>query len=212
MNSIILENVSKSFGDRRILQETNLELEENGIYGFVGANGSGKTVLFKIICGLLRPTTGEVRVNGATLGKDLDFAPDTGILIETPSFIPYESGFRNLKELAAIQKKISAQQVRQAIVRVGLDDKDRKWVGKYSLGMKQRLGLAQAIMEDPALLILDEPFNALDKQGTSQMRQMMLDLRSQGKTILIASHNQKDIDMLCDAVYEIDAGVLSRER
>lgn len=207
---ITLENVSKRFQDQTVLQETTVSFAAGQIHGIIGHNGSGKTVMFKIICGLLRPTTGTVTVNGSVLGKDADFAPDTGLLIETPSFIPYESGLRNLKELAAIQKKIKEPEIRAAIRRVGLSDTDKKWVGKYSLGMKQRLGIAQAIMEDPTLLILDEPMNGLDKTGVADMRELLLQLRQEGKTILLASHNQEDIQTLCDTVSEIDGGRLTR--
>ena len=166
-------------------------------------------MLFKLICGLLRPTTGTITVQGKQLGKDCDFAPDVGVLIETPSFISYESGYRNLRDLAAIRKKITAEEVRAAIRSVGLDDTDKKWVGKYSLGMRQRLGIAQAIMEHPALLILDEPMNGLDRGGVEEMRKLFGSLRDNGTTILLASHAAEDIDLLCDKVYEVSDGIVT---
>ncbi len=206
---IILENISKTFKDKTVLQNTSLTIEDGIIVGFVGRNGSGKTVLFKLICGLLRPTTGTVTVQGKQLGKDCDFAPDVGVLIETPSFISYESGFRNLRDLAAIRKKITPEEVRAAIRSVGLDDTDKKWVGKYSLGMRQRLGIAQAIMEHPSLLILDEPMNGLDRSGVEEMRRLFSSLRDNGTTILLASHAAEDIDLLCDTVYEVSDGIVT---
>ena len=206
---IVLENVSKSFKEKTVLQKTDLTIEKGKITGFVGRNGSGKTVLFKLICGLLRPTTGTITVQGKQLGKDCDFAPDVGVLIETPSFISYESGYRNLRDLAAIRKKITPEEVRTAIRSVGLDDTDKKWVGKYSLGMRQRLGIAQAIMEHPALLILDEPMNGLDRSGVEEMRKLFSSLRDNGTTILLASHAAEDIDLLCDTVYEVSDGIVT---
>ena len=208
---IVLENVSKTFKDKTVLQPLDLTVERGTITGFIGRNGSGKTVLFKLICGLLLPSTGSVTVDGVRLGKDADFAPNTGVLIETPGFIGYESGLRNLRDLAAIRKKINTAQVKDAIRAVGLDPEDKKRVGKYSLGMRQRLGIAQAIMEDPSLLILDEPMNGLDKDGVADMRVLFRKLRDEGKTILLASHSAEDIDLLCDAVYELDKGKMERK-
>ena len=209
---IILENVSKTFHDKTVLQKTDLTVESGTITGFVGRNGSGKTVLLKLICGLMLPTTGTVTVDGVQVGRDRDFAPDAGVLIETPSFINYESGLRNLRDLAAIRRKISVEQVKDAIRLVGLDPEDKKRVGKYSLGMRQRLGIAQAIMEDPSLIILDEPMNGLDKEGVEEMRVLFSNLRGEGKTILLASHSAEDVDLLCDAVYELDKGRMERVR
>ena len=209
---IILENVSKTFHDKTVLQKTDLTVESGTITGFVGRNGSGKTVLLKLICGLMLPTTGTVTVDGVQVGRDRDFAPDAGVLIETPSFINYESGLRNLRALAAIRRKISVEQVKDAICLVGLDPEDKKRVGKYSLGMRHRLGIAQAIMEDPSLIILDEPMNGLDKEGVEEMRVLFSNLRGEGKTILLASHSAEDVDLLCDAVYELDNGAMERVR
>lgn len=206
---VVLDNVSKTFKDKTVLQKTSLTIESGRITGFIGRNGSGKTVLFKLICGLMLPTTGTVTVDGVRVGKDRDFAPDTGVLIETPSFISYESGLRNLRDLAAIRRKIATGDVREAIRLVGLDPDDRKRVGKYSLGMRQRLGIAQAIMERPSLIILDEPMNGLDRSGVEDMRAVFAKLRDEGKTILLASHAAEDIEILCDAVYELENGTVS---
>ena len=206
---IVLENVSKSFQDKTVLQATDLTIEAGRITGFIGRNGSGKTVLFKLICGLLRPTTGTVTVDGVRLGKDADFPPDLGVLIETPGFINYESGLRNLRDLAAIRKKVTLDEVKDAIRMVGLDPEDKKHVGKYSLGMRQRLGIAQAIMEDPSVIILDEPMNGLDRSGVEDMRVLFARLRDAGKTILLASHSAEDIKLLCDTVYEIENGIVA---
>ena len=206
---VVLDNVSKTFKDKTVLQKTSLTIESGRITGFIGRNGSGKTVLFKLICGLMLPTTGIVTVDGVRVGKDRDFAPDTGVLIETPSFISYESGLRNLRDLAAIRRKIATDDVREAIRLVGLDPDDRKRVGKYSLGMRQRLGIAQAIMERSSLIILDEPMNGLDRSGVEDMRAVFAKLRDEGKTILLASHAAEDIEILCDAVYELENGMVS---
>ena len=213
MNSIIkLENLSKSFGEDLVLKNVNREFEEGKIHGIVGNNGSGKTVMMKCVCGFLQPSQGRVFVNYKQVGKEVDFPENMGIIIETPGFLPNLSGLKNLELLASLQRRIHKEIIRQTIRRVGLDPDMKKPVGKYSLGMRQRLGIAQAIMEDPSLLVLDEPFNGLDKNGTGQMRTLIKDLREQGKTILLASHNQTDIDELCDTVCEMDAGVMTMIR
>jgi ABC-2 type transport system ATP-binding protein len=207
--AVRVQNVSKDFGQERVLKNVTRDFETGKIHGIVGNNGSGKTVLMKCICGFLLPTEGKVIVNGKRVGKDVDFPPDLGLIIETPGFLPQMSGARNLEILASLNRKIGLKEIAAAIRRVGLDPLLKKPVGKYSLGMRQRLGIAQAIMEDPALLVLDEPLNGLDKHGVLEMRTLIKDLRSEGKTILLASHNQGDIDELCDTVCEMDAGVLT---
>ena len=186
-----------------------MQFEKGRIHGLIGRNGSGKTMLMKCICGFVRPTSGTVQVAGKQIGKDCDFPESVGIIIETPGFIPYYSGFRNLKLLADLNKRIGKEEIRRTMLKVGLDPELKRHVRKYSLGMRQRLGLAQAIMENPDLLILDEPMNGLDKEGVADMRKYLLDLKAQGKTILIASHSAEDIDILCDTVCEMDKGVLS---
>ena len=201
MTAIEIKNVSKKFKDKIVIDKVSLELPTGQIHGLIGRNGSGKTVLMKMIVGFLKPDNGIINVFGNTIGKDTDFAKNIGVIIETPGFLPFESGFSNLKYLASIRGIISNEEIKSAISSVGLNPDDKKHVGKYSLGMRQRLGLAQAIMENPDLLILDEPMNGLDKDGVRDMRQYLLNLKEQGKTILIASHSAEDIDVLCDTVY-----------
>ena len=212
MNIISVKNLSKDFGQERVLKSVSRDFEKGKIHGIVGNNGSGKTVLMKCICGFLIPTEGEVIVNGKRVGKDVDFPHDMGLIIETPGFLPNMTGVKNLEILASLNKKIGLEEIAAAIRRVGLDPLMKKPVGKYSLGMRQRLGIAQAIMEDPTLLILDEPLNGLDKHGVREMRQLIKGLKERGKTILLASHNQGDIDELCDTVCEMDAGVMTMIR
>ena len=208
-NAIQVKNLFKDFGQDRVLKCVNRDFESGKIHGIVGNNGSGKTVLMKCICGFLLPTEGTVIVNGRRVGKDVDFPLDLGVIIETPGFLPGVTGVKNLEILASLNKKIGLSEIADAIRRVGLDPHMKKPVGKYSLGMRQRLGIAQAIMEDPSLLILDEPLNGLDKHGVAEMRKLIKGLKEQGKTILLASHNQGDIDELCDTVCEMDAGVMT---
>ena len=208
-SAISVQNVSKTFGDATVLQDVSREFEAGRVHGIVGNNGSGKTVLMKCICGFLPPTSGRILVRGKQVGRDMDFPDDTGIIIETPGFLPGLTGVKNLELLASLRRRVDREGIRQTIRRVGLDPDSKKPVGKYSLGMRQRLGIAQAIMENPSLLILDEPFNGLDKNGVADMRQVIKGLREQGKTIILASHNQMDIDELCDTVCEMDAGVMT---
>lgn len=203
-------HVTKRFGEDMVLKEVNLELETGRVYGIVGNNGSGKTVLMKCICGFLTVTTGTIRVFGKQIGKDIDFPESLGVIIETPGFLTNLTGRRNLEILADMKRKISKADIRMVLKKVGLDPDMKKPVAKYSLGMRQRLGIAQAIMEDPHLLILDEPFNGLDKNGVREIRKILLELKSEGKTILLASHNEEDIRILCDHVYEMDGGVLQK--
>lgn len=210
--AIKVENVSKDFAQERVLRSVTREFESGLIHGIVGNNGSGKTVLMKCICGFLMPTEGKITVNGQIVGKDVDFPGNMGLIIETPGFLPNVSGVKNLEILASLNKKIGLSEIAEAIRTVGLDPKLNKPVGKYSLGMRQRLGIAQAIMEDPKLLILDEPLNGLDKHGVAEMRALIKSLKAKGKTILLASHNQADIDELCDTVCEMDAGVMTMLR
>ena len=189
-----------------LLDHVSYQCEQGKIHGIVGRNGSGKTLLMKCICGFIRPNEGHIYVRDKEIGKDIAFPPDTGIIIETPGFIPYYSGYRNLKVLAAINNRISRKDIENAMYQVGLDPTMKKRVATYSLGMRQRLGIAQAIMEDPSLIILDEPFNGLDKHGVEEMREYFLSLKKKGKTILLTSHNTEDIEYLCDTVVEMDHG------
>ncbi|MCI9191966.1 ABC transporter ATP-binding protein [Acutalibacter muris] len=203
-SGIIVENVYKSFGRETVLEDVSLSIPPGEIAGVVGNNGSGKTVLMKCICGFLRPDKGSVTVNGVRVGRDRDFPPSLGIIIETPGFIPNMSGYRNLKTLASLRGLIGKREILAALDRVGLAKSAHKAVSKYSLGMRQRLGIAQAVMEDPAVLILDEPFNGLDKSTAEDMRGLLIELRDRGKAILLASHNARDIEELCGWVYEMD--------
>lgn len=204
---IVVEHLFKSFGRDRVLNDVNINIPRGSIHGVVGNNGSGKTVLMKCICGFMRQDKGKVYVNGAEIGKDEDFPESLGMIIETPGFLPNVSGYKNLKILADLRSRVGRQEIRASIAKVGLDPDMRKPVSKYSLGMRQRLGIAQAIMENPDVLILDEPFNGLDKNTVLKMRKLILDMRDQGKAILLASHNAVDIEELCDRVYEMEIGV-----
>lgn len=206
---ISVQGVTKVYGQQVVLKNVSLSCTGGKIYGLIGRNGSGKTVLLKCICGIVQPTDGEISVWGKRIGKDVDFPDNIGFIIETPGFLPHESGLSNLKNLAAIQKKIGIHEIRENMKLVGLDPDLKKPVGKYSLGMRQRLGIAQAIMEKPKLLILDEPMNGLDNQGVADVRELLLALKKSGVTILLASHFKDDIAYLCDEVYQMDAGILS---
>lgn len=201
---VIVEHVYKSFGKEHVLQDVNLKILPGHIFGIVGNNGSGKTVLMKCICGFMRADQGDVYVNGDHIGYGCDFPKNLGLIIETPGFLPGVSGYKNLKILAALKGKIGRKEITDTLNRVGLDSAMKKPVAKYSLGMRQRLGIAQAIMEDPDVLILDEPFNGLDKVGVVQMRELLKELKNQGKAILLASHNARDIEELCDEVHDME--------
>lgn len=209
-DKIELIHVTKKFGQELVLKEVNLTLEQGRVYGIVGNNGSGKTVLMKCICGFLIPTTGLIQVFGSSIGQDVDFPESLGVIIETPGFLTNLTGRKNLEILAGMRRKIGPAEILQVLEKVGLDPTLKKPVANYSLGMRQRLGIAQAIMEDPKLLILDEPFNGLDKHGVGEIRKLLLELKEEGKTILLASHNEEDIRILCDEVYEMDGGVLRK--
>lgn len=205
---IEVQNVVKRFRDQVVLKNVSISFEKGQIHGIVGRNGSGKTVLFKCICGLMHPEEGVIFVNGKRVGRDVDMPEDIGAIIEAPGFLPNYSGYKNLRFLANIRRKIGKEEILNVLKTVGLDPESRKHVGKYSLGMRQRLGIAQAIMEDPEILILDEPMNGLDNAGVQDIRALLLELKVQGKTILLASHNHEDIAALCDTVHEMDGGVL----
>lgn len=205
---IQVENVTKRFGDVTALDRVTVSFEAGKIYGITGRNGSGKTVLFKTIMGYLKPTEGSIVVGDREIGKDMDFADNMGIIIENPGFLSHYTGYKNLEYLASIRKIIGKEQIRESMVRVGLEPDSKKKVGKYSLGMRQRLGIAQAIMENPEILILDEPMNGLDNQGVEDVRKILLSLKAEGKTIILASHQKEDLEVLCDKIYEMDHGRL----
>jgi ABC-2 type transport system ATP-binding protein len=205
MCSIKIINVSKKIKKHFVLHDINLHIISNQVYGFVGRNGSGKTMLFRAICGLIS-TTGIIEMNGEVIGKDISFPSDMGLVLENIGLYPEYSGFENLKMLASICKKIDDKQIKTAILRVGLDPSDKRPIRKYSLGMKQRILLAQAIMENPKLLILDEPTNALDINGVDMIRTIIKEEKENGATILISSHNTQDIEQLCDVVVTMGNG------
>ena len=211
MAMISVEHVSLTIGTAQILRDVSARFEEGQIHGIVGRNGSGKTMLMKCICGFIRPDSGKILLDRKQVGRDVDFPPDLGLLIETPGFVPYYSGLKNLELLAAINRRASKERLNVCMEQLGLGDAKNKRVSKYSMGMRQRLGIAQAVMEDPQLLILDEPLNGLDEQGVEDIRTLLLELRGQGKTILLSSHNREDIDLLCDSVCKMAGGVLTDE-
>ncbi len=206
MEYVEICHVTKKFGDDTVLCDIHITMKKGKVYGISGNNGSGKTVLMKCICGFLPVTTGKIRVGEKVIGTEIDFPESIGIIIETPGFLTNLTGMRNLEILAGLRGNISKNEIRSAIRKAGLDPDLKKSVAKYSLGMRQRLGIAQAIMEDPEFLILDEPFNGLDKHGVADIRDLILELKKQGKTILLASHNSEDIRILCDKVFEMDGG------
>lgn len=202
---VVLRNVCKDIKGARVLDNVNLELESGMVYGFKGKNGSGKTMLMRAISGLIK-VKGEIEIDGKILGKDFTFPPSIGILIENPSFISNYTGFENLKTLASIRERIDDDKIRQTLTEVGLEPDDKRTFKKYSLGMKQRLGIAAAIMEDPDIIILDEPINALDDSGTEQVRQILLKHKQRGALIIIACHDADELEFLSDEIIEIAEG------
>ena len=207
---IQLTNSSKTFGKQTVLQPLTMGFEEGMIHGIIGRNGSGKTVLMKMILGILQPTTGTVIVGDKRIGKDVDFPESAGAIIETIEFIPYMSAYQNLADIAAMRGNLSKTQIKEVLEMVGLGNVGRKHVSKFSMGMRQRLAIAQAVMESPKILILDEPMNGMDEKGVEEMRRLILARKAAGTTIILSSHNIEDIRILCDQVYRIDAGVVRR--
>lgn len=208
-NAIEIRNLTKKFKETVAVNDVTVSFEKGKIHGIVGRNGSGKTVMFKCLLGLFPVTAGEITVLGQEIGDGKRVPKGVGAIIETPGFLPNCTGVQNLSYLMELSGKADKKRIKEVISMVGLDPESKKHVGKYSLGMRQRLGLAQALMEDPELLILDEPMNGLDKNGVAEMRQLFLSLKEQGKTILIASHNPEDTRILCDTLHEMDAGVMT---
>lgn len=204
--SIIINNVSKKIGNDVILDDINLTFEEGKIYGLVGRNGSGKSMILKTICGFIKPDTGFVLVNDNDIYKTCSFPDDTGALLDVPNYIPDLTGFENLQLLAQIQNKIGNDEIIEALKMVNLyESKDKKFK-KYSLGMKQKLGIAQALMENPKIIILDEPFNGLEDESCEKIRKLLIDEKNKNKIIIIATHIKEDIESLCDVVYRVDNG------
>lgn len=211
METVIdVEDVAKNIKGKNLIENITFKQKKGSIIGIIGRNGSGKTVLLKCICGFMKPSSGRIIVSGKPVGENAQLASDIGILIENPGFLSNYSGYRNLKFLADIRHKIGKKEIREYMEVVGLDPDNRKPVKHYSVGMKQRLGIAQSIMEEQDILILDEPMNGLDTLGVNDMRQLFLKLKEKGKTILLTNHMKEDIDILCDEVYMMEAGNMKR--
>ncbi len=208
MDKIIIKDASRDIKGVRVLDNINLELDRGGIYGFIGSNGSGKTMLFRAICGLIKLTEGEIEVLSKKIRKDISFPESLGVIIESIGFWDEYTGFENLYLLSRIKKIIGKKEIMETLTRVGLNPKDKRTYKKYSLGMKQRLGIAEAIMEKPELLVLDEPTNALDDEGVETVRNILFEEKERGATILIASHNKEDISILCDRIFKMSEGRL----
>lgn len=207
---IVVKNLTKSYGNNCVLNNVSVTFSPGLIYGLIGPNSCGKTTLMRCICGFARPTAGTVTVMNQVISKDCDFAPSTGIILETPGFLDNLSGYKNLLLLSGISNKTNKNRIEEALRLVGLNPFDKKPVGKYSLGMRQRLGIAQAIMENPEVLILDEPFNGLDTQGQAEIHKLLQLQKQEGKIIILASHSASDIARACDVVFEIRQGALYR--
>ena len=213
MNKVIIKvrNIQKNFKNNLLFTDINLTLQEGKIYGFIGPNGCGKSILFKILCGFIAPDKGFVEIFNKKLGIDIDFPENTGVLIESPGFLDDFSQYENLKFLASIKNVIGKKEIMNTLKIVGLDVNNKDKVKKFSLGMKQRLGIAQAIMEKPKILILDEPFNGLDKSGVQDIRTLLNKLKKEGKTILLTSHIGNDIDILADNIFEFNNKTLVKK-
>lgn len=207
---LVVKNVSKNIKGNTILSNVNLELESGHIYGFVGVNGSGKTMLFRAISGLMKVSEGEIFLDEKKLHKDMKVLPNLGIIIENAELYPELTGFENLKLLAKLNGKIGENEIREAITKVGLNPDDKRTFKKYSLGMKQRIVLAQAIMEKQDILLLDEPTNALDEEAVYTIRKIIQEEKQRGALILIASHNKEDIHLLSDEVYYVKNGTVTK--
>lgn len=205
-----IQGLSKKFGDNTVLNDINLSFEGGKIYGFIGRNGSGKSVLLKIVCGFYPPTTGVIKLNGKDYTSKNEFPENTRALIEKPKFLPDMSGYENLELLASIQNKIGKKEIEETLERVNLTSEANKKYSKYSLGTKQKLGIAQVLMENPDIMILDEPFNGVEKETASKIRDVLKEEKKKGKIIIIASHIKEDIEGLADVVYEVNAGKIEK--
>lgn len=211
MSEIIIENLSKTIKNNKILDNVNLTFESGHVYGLVGRNGSGKTMLLRAICGLIFPDSGKVIIDGKQLHKDISFPEICGIIIENTDLLPNFSAFDNLKMLSEIKNTANDNMIKSAIKSVGLDPDSKKKVKTFSLGMKQRLSIAQALFEDPDILLLDEPTNALDEDGVNDVRRILLEQKKKNKLIIIASHNKEDISLLSDTVISVSNGRFQRK-
>ena len=209
MTEIKIENMSKKIKSNMILKDIDMELTSGHIYGFRGKNGCGKTMLMRCICGLIIPTEGKIIINGKELHKDIKIPESIGALIENPAFLPQYTGFKNLKMLASLKGKISDEEVKLAINRAGLDPDDKRTYKKYSLGMKQKLGIANAIMGEPDIIVLDEPINALDEISVENVKKVFLELKEKGKLIIAACHDREELEYLCDIIYELKDGEIA---
>lgn len=207
---LVAKNICKKIKGKEILTDINLHLKSGTVYGVVGRNGSGKTMLFRALSGLMRIDKGEVLLDNKILHKDMTVLPNLGIVLENAGLYPEFTGFKNLQMLAKLNNKIGDEEIKEAITRVGLDPLDKRTYKKYSLGMKQRIVLAQAIMEHPDIIMLDEPTNGLDESGVNEIRKIIIEEKQRGALILLASHNKEDIQLLADEVYYMDSGHLSK--
>lgn len=208
MTNIVIQNLSKTIKKNVVIQDISMELQSGTVYGFKGINGSGKTMLMRLICGLIRPTQGEVSINGKVLGKDLSFPESVGVFLENPAFLGSYSGFQNLKLLASIKSVADDEAIRSALSRVGLRPDDHKKYRKYSLGMKQRLGIAAAIMERPDIVILDEPTNSLDADGVNLVKSVIKDEKKRGALVIISCHDAELLQDLSDETFLLEQGRL----
>lgn len=208
MTNIVIQNLSKTIKKNVVIQDISMELQSGTVYGFKGINGSGKTMLMRLICGLIRPTQGEVSINGKVLGKDLSFPESVGVFLENPAFLGAYSGFQNLKLLASIKSVADDEAIRSALSRVGLRPDDHKKYRKYSLGMKQRLGIAAAIMEKPDIVILDEPTNSLDTDGVNLVKSVIKDEKKRGALVIISCHDAELLQDLSDETFLLEQGRL----
>lgn len=208
MTEIAIQNLSKTIKSNAVIQDISMNLKSGVIYGFKGINGSGKTMLMRLICGLIRPTEGEIRINGKTLGKDLSFPESIGVFLENPAFLDSYSGFQNLKILASIKSVATDEDIRATLSRVGLSPNDKKKYRKYSLGMKQRLGIAAAIMEKPDIVILDEPTNSLDADGVMLVKQIVQEEKVRGALVILSCHDGELLKDLSDEIFLLECGHL----
>ena len=212
MNELVIsiKNAYKKFGEQVVLNDVSLEIYKGRIYGIIGRNGSGKTVLFKSICGFILLDSGEITVSDKVIGKDVDMPKNVGLIIETPGFLKDYSAYWNLKFLADLNKKITNDDIKNAIRRVGLNPEDKKAVGKYSLGMRQKLGIAIALMENPELIILDEPFNALDEKSVEKVKKIIKQRAEAGALIIVSCHDREILDQIADSIYYMEEGKIIR--